>query len=61
MKPKTIQIELTIDEALECGIALALAEYIDTERFEAMRKISFQICRQIEKIMEAEKSEERTK
>lgn len=54
-KPRTISIELTIDEALECGIALALAEYVDKERFEAMRKISYQICRQLEKIMEAEK------
>ena len=54
-KPKTIKIELTIDEALGAGIALALAEYIDKERFEEMRKVSYQICRQLEKIMEAEK------
>ena len=54
-KPKTIKIELTIDEALDAGIAMALAEYIDPERFEEARKISYKICRQIEKIMEAEK------
>jgi len=55
-KPPTIKIELTIDQALDAGIALALAEYIDKERFEEMRKVSYQICRQLENIMEAEKS-----
>ena len=55
-KPITIKLELTIDEALDAGIALALAEYIDKERFDKAREISYKICRQIEKVMEAEKN-----
>lgn len=56
-KPKVpmVILKLTIDEALDAAIALALAEYIDKERFEEARQISYKVCRQIEKIMEAEK------
>jgi hypothetical protein len=54
-KPKTIKIELTIEEALNVGIGMALAEYIDSERFDQATTIASQICKQLEEIMEAEK------
>ena len=45
----TVMITLTVDEALDVGIALALVEMINADRFKGARIISAKVLREIVK------------